>query len=172
MKKKIFNWGFIIVHTVWIFSIIVALFFVLDGKVNPVVKPLIIDQAGLELITGLDNSPIPWYRVTGTFEKIRNCQLVNLQWFYGNINEGSNQNYTPVATLINPNNTPYSEPTDLSVGEHSTINFQIKLNSEDILNNSYAYAYHNCYPFLPFNWHTRSVFYDSNIQQKHQDDDH
>lgn len=172
MKKNFFNWGFLIIHTVWILSILIAFFFIFDGTVNPVVTPMIIDENGFELINQADNESLPWYRVNGVFEKKRECQLISLQWFYGNIDLRSSQNRIPVATLVNPNRVPVGEPIDLSTGNHATVNLQVKLTPENILNNSYAYVYHDCYPFLPFNWYTRSIFYDSNIQQKHQDDDH
>lgn len=150
--------------TLWLLTVGTAIYALLDGKINPVVSRLEISD-----IQSTNTDGDEWYRVIGTFEKHRNCQIEDIRWFYGNRRDTSRIAQIPVPTLIGQDTDYGSFPSSLPVGENLVSTYlRVRLDPELIEENSYAYVYHRCYG--PWLWKTRTLFYDSELADQDRKD--
>lgn len=143
------------VLSIWILTALITIYALLDGDINPVTTRLEITDIYSVPMNG-GNS---WYQVIGEFEKIRDCDIVTVRWFYGNRRESSRVSEIPVPTLIGPDVDVGSTPNRVDVGDNVSRFLRVRLDPELIESNSYAYVYHRCYG--PWFWKTRTLFYES-----------
>lgn len=159
-KLKFFSRIIYLVVTAWIVTVAVLFYALVDGAINPVVTPLEISSMRLDRTDD-------WTRVNGTFEKLRDCSLEEIRWYYGDRESFSRVESVSVPVLLGP--TPSlenpREPKIRHEGKQRSDFLRVRLSPELIVSDSYAYVYHNCHG--NWLWRTRSLFYDSELQQKH-----
>jgi len=85
--------------------------------------------------------------VAFTANKVRDCEWIKTEWFYGNP-EGNN---------VQVSMFHGEEPQIRGVGEHFWENTKVYLDEERIRESSFAISTHKCHPF----WTTKSLLYIS-----------
>ena len=152
------------VLAIWMLTALIMIYALIDGEVNPVTSRLTIDNISPVIM----NNSTSWYRVVGTFEKYRDCEIDSISWFYGDRDDSTRVAEIPVPTLAGIDVDLGSIPTRLDVGEQTSAFLRVRLDPMLIESNSYAYVYHRCYS--PWLWKTRTLFYDSALAEEDRQD--
>lgn len=79
--------------------------------------------------------------------KIRDCDWISTEWFFGNPDDKTNRLQVPMYH----GETPEIRET----GEHLWEDTYVNLTIDEIINNSYGIATHSCNPF----WYTKSLLF-------------
>ncbi len=118
------------------------MFFLLDniGIMEGLVWPVDINTT-LDSVEDIDADG--WAEVGGSFEKLRNCTLHSLEWYW--VGEDND-----VRVHVRRTNTPIR-----GEGQHTFSQLMIHMPHNEIRDNSYAIAYHKCHPL----WKTETKFY-------------
>ncbi len=125
----------------WFIACIVCFFVlqnggIIEGKAWPVVSVVKID-----VVEDVDNNG--WAEVAGSFEKLRNCTLHSLEWYWvGEQND----------VRVHVKRT--AEPIRVA-GDQTFNQLMVHMPYWEIEKRSYAIAYHKCHPL----WITQTKFY-------------
>jgi len=142
---------------VWSLTIGTMLYALLDGRLNPVVTPPEITSMRLDRTDD-------WTRVVGEFDKLRNCSLEEIRWYYGTRRSFSKLDSVNVPVLLGPDPSLKEKmPIVREPGHQKSSYLRVRLSPDLIVTESYAYVYHKCHG--EWLWKTKSLFYSSEIQK-------
>jgi hypothetical protein len=126
----------------WLLAFCIFLVHHYDGKLFPVVDAPRTEIHNFRADPDYSNASL----FDGSFVKIRDCTFTDLTWYYG-----TEERSVSVRVEFT------EKPIIRDAGLHQANNWRVFLDEENIMNNSYAFAYHDCYG--GWLWETKTLFY-------------